>query len=212
MFFQNKSAQGQSKDFLELEPLNASADIMAESDEKVPPFYQKENIFDQGAQRIAAISQNSVFTGNLETQDNLAIFGRLIGNVTGAASVRVCGAVKGDLHCEALQSTQGIIEGDAFVAGDVQLSKNSRMTGNLRCDHAELSGTMIGDIQAVHGIVLTESAVLNGNLCACEIEIHKGAKFNGAIKTESSSAQSQLLQENSPQDSTDPEPEALPIV
>lgn len=90
----------------------------------------------------------------------------------------------------------------------VEISEESRITGNIRCERAAISGTVTGDVEAAQSVVLTETAVLNGNLCAGEIEIRKGAALHGLVKIE----RSELRREQSAgqtEDVSQPEPIVL---
>ena len=80
----------------------------------------------------------------------------------------------------------GTVEGDIFSAGPVEISAESRITGNIRCERAVISGAVTGDVEAAQSVILTETAVLNGNLRADEIEIRKGAALHGLVKIERS--------------------------
>lgn len=215
MFFQNKAEQKPSEDTLGMEPLNNPQSGLAAKDksgdeDQVPRFYQKEDLYTRGAQSMASVSQNSFFRGDVETKDDITIFGRLEGNILGAASVRVCGEVKGQIRCEALQAVEGTIEGDIFAIGSVEVSERSRIRGNLHCERAVISGSVTGDIVAAQSITLTENAVLNGDLCAAEIEMRRGARLNGSVKTEQTAQQEALPQKSSGEEAASPEAEAEP--
>ena len=156
MFFQNKS-DGRQESGPRI-PLSMELPCGAPGGaEQIPPFYQMSELLAQGAQSIAAVSQNSIFHGNVETTDDIAVFGRLEGDISGAAA-RIFGAVVGTVRCGSMQAA-GTVEGDIFSAGPIEISAESRITG---------------------------TAVLNGNLRADEIEIRKGAALHGLVKIERS--------------------------
>ena len=205
MFFQNKSDGGQESG--PSIPLSMELPCSAPGGaEQIPPFYQMSELLAQGAQSIAAVSQNSIFHGNVETTDDIAVFGRLEGDISGAAA-RIFGSVVGTVRCGSLQAA-GMVEGDIFSTGPVEISEESRITGNIRCERAAISGTVTGDVEAAQSVVLTETAVLNGNLCAGEIEIRKGAALHGLVKIE----RSELRREQSAgqtEDVSQPEPIVL---
>ena len=183
LFFQNKS-DGRQESGPGI-PLSMELPCGAPGGaEQIPPFYQMSELLAQGAQSIAAVSQNSIFHGNVETTDDIAVFGRLEGDISGAAA-RIFGTVVGTVRCGSMQAA-GTVEGDIFSAGPVEISAESRITGNIRCERAVISGAVTGDVEAAQSVVLTETAVLNGDLRADEIEIRKGAALHGLVKIERS--------------------------
>ena len=67
------------------------------------------------------------------------------------------------------------------ATSNVIVKAGTVVTGNINCKNLTVYGTVEGDILAKGGVVLKNSAVVNGNIEAARIGIESGAKLKGKV-------------------------------
>jgi cytoskeletal protein CcmA (bactofilin family) len=90
--------------------------------------------------------------------------------------------VKGTLNCTSDIWIDGIVEGNVTAEGNIFVSLNGRITGNLQAAHISVSGQVIGNLKARDRLVVEGSGHIKGDVEAEKLAIADGAIVNGNLK------------------------------
>ena len=105
------------------------------------------------------ISSETTITGDITFTGQLDIEGTVIGSVQSASGDAVLRAVSG-----------------------------GRVAGEIKVPHATVNGKVEGDVQSSERLVLSEQAVIDGDVYYNLIEMAAGAKVNGGLRHSSNVA------------------------
>lgn len=90
----------------------------------------------------------------------------ITGDLSGAGSVRIEGAVQGDIHTE-----------KAVVVG-----KDGEVEGDIRTQDAIVSGRVNGSLTAASRLEVQATARIDGDVHARRIQLEEGAMLNGTVR------------------------------
>lgn len=90
--------------------------------------------------------------------------------------------VKGNITSEADFRLDGRVEGDIACSGKIVVGQKGSVTGNIRCQNAEIHGEIIGTIQTDNHLTLKATARIQGDIRTQTLEIEAGAKFDGTCR------------------------------
>lgn len=91
---------------------------------------------------------------------------KIIGNVETNGDIRI----------------DGEIEGNVISKGKVVIGSNGKITGEVHCVNAELSGIIQGVIKVSELLSLKNASKLIGDIFTTKLSIEPGAKFTGSCK------------------------------
>jgi cytoskeletal protein CcmA (bactofilin family) len=91
---------------------------------------------------------------------------RLEGNLFSRESIRMDGAIEGDLRCER----------------KLVLGSQGRITGNVEVGEAVIMGRITGNVRVKGLLHLTESGAITGDVQSGILHIEQGATFEGNSK------------------------------
>lgn len=88
-------------------------------------------------------------------------------------------SIEGNVQVGANLRLEGEIKGDVTCKGRLVMSKSANIVGNITCNEMISEGKIDGNILAHSSITLLESATINGDIQCTQLQIDKGAIFNG---------------------------------
>lgn len=112
-----------------------------------------------------------------DKKDKSAKSGDLGGGVINLIGVNT--NIKGTIDTKSDIRMDGNLEGDLMTAAKLVLGQNGKITGNIQCEFADLSGTVEGNIKTNDTITLKSTAIVKGDIYTKHLIIEKGAVFNG---------------------------------
>lgn len=101
---------------------------------------------------------------NYPKQSKLGISSRLDGKILGS---------------EMLMVIDGQVKGEILLNGDLELTENAKISGNVKANKLHIYGKIEGNINAVDSISVEKTAVIQGNINAGIANIISGAIING---------------------------------
>lgn len=135
------------------------------------------------AKSMTVISSDAQITGDLRSQGDLNMMGIINGNIEIQGNMNASGSITGNIVAGSAHVSAGRIEGDFFNSeGNVKVEESAELLCNLATGSLETSGKITGDIEAEKGVIINESASVNGNITAKYITIKEGARINGNLK------------------------------
>jgi cytoskeletal protein CcmA (bactofilin family) len=93
---------------------------------------------------------------------------KVTGRVSGEGNLRIEGAVRGEVQ----------------IVGDAELSPGANLERNVQAAAGDVSGTLIGDVNARGPIAIRSGAVVRGELKGSEVSIEPGARVSVRLDTE----------------------------
>lgn len=90
--------------------------------------------------------------------------------------------VRGDIHSQEDLYVDGEIEGKIELEQHVlTVGPAGKVDASIRAGEVVISGTVTGNIEAVHKIIIHKDAKLTGDIKTAGISIEDGAYFKGSI-------------------------------
>jgi len=80
------------------------------------------------------------------------------------------------------------MNGNLSCSGKVNIGANGKLHGNLVCVHAEINGTVNGEITVEGLLTLNETARIKGDIQTTKLIIQEGAIFDGSCVMKSQTA------------------------
>jgi Integral membrane protein CcmA involved in cell shape determination len=90
--------------------------------------------------------------------------------------------IKGNIESNGDIRIDGILDGDLDCKGRVVVGPESKVTGTIRCNSAEIMGFVKGEIIVKELLSLKGSATITGNLTMGKLSVEPGARFVGHCK------------------------------
>jgi len=101
--------------------------------------------------------------GNTEDITIISNGVKIEGKVTSTGSIRVDGALKGDLNAK----------------GNVTVGEQGKINGEIVANIVTIGGNVVGTVNAKEKLVLETKCVLTGDIITKVLVIEAGAKFDG---------------------------------
>lgn len=105
----------------------------------------------------------------METANNVNLIStgtKVTGNIESGAGIRIDGHLKGKM----------------IIQGKVVIGTPGQVTGDIICQLLEVSGKVVGNIQASEIVSLKSSASIQGEISTKKLAIEPGAVFTGSCK------------------------------
>ena len=123
-------------------------------------FQQKsKSESNQGLQSISIISTDSIIKGDMESEGDIRIDGKLIGNINCKAKIIIGqqGRVEGNLNGNQADIL-GTINGDINMAGQLNLLGKSIINGNIHVGKLQMESTVVFNGKCIMGANVVELA------------------------------------------------------
>lgn len=143
--------------------------------------YQEDKAKKPISQETSIIHKNTTLHGDIETDDNVMIYGTLAGDIICRQDITITGNVTGNIDCLNATLNGASIEGNIRCENRITISENTIIHGNLDAQSMECSGHIKGDTKIADTILFTEHAAIIGNITTKEISIDQGAIIQGNI-------------------------------
>lgn len=85
----------------------------------------------------------------------------------------------GDLRSENDLRVDGTIQGNVYCSAKIIIGATGVVEGNIQCVHADISGRVVGDIEARELLQLHDKCQVEGNIKAGKLQVEPTAIFNG---------------------------------
>lgn len=87
--------------------------------------------------------------------------------------------VKGDIFTEGNIKIDGQLIGTLETKGRVVVGEKGKIEGEIKCNNAQISGTMQGKIICTELLSLKSTVLFIGDIVTSKLAIEPGAKFSG---------------------------------
>lgn len=152
---------------------------MAYEDEK--NYNEPDAGYEPTIDNVTTITKTILITGNIESDEDLIIYGNVKGNISCRSNVRIYGMIDGNITCDNAYFDNAIIHGDINCSKVIELTKTSVITGNITAHNVLNGGRIKGDATVEDMISFTKNSAIIGNIQTKDIEIERGAVIQGNI-------------------------------
>ena len=152
-----------------------------------------------------SVSRNTIFTGDIVSEDNVEIFGEVKGCVTSRAIAKIHGKVDGDVTCGVLVAGNANIVGNIICEKSAVFGNDTNVNGNVVATVVTVSGQINGNIKAAESVSVSSTGAVYGDISTPEIEVSKGAIVFGSVVMEQPPAPPQIEEPALPEKEPDKE-------
>lgn len=153
----------------------------AYSQAPAPETMAQQNLV-TSASVVSVIAPDMAIMGNLSSNTDINVCGRVIGDLVCGGSVVVGGDVEGDISAAEIEIS-GSVSGNITVAGTVTICSGAHVKGDIIAHELYTSGLSEGDIKVEGRAFFQSTAVIVGNVYAKTFEMNGGARIKGLVKT-----------------------------
>jgi cytoskeletal protein CcmA (bactofilin family) len=87
--------------------------------------------------------------------------------------------IEGQIRLEGDINIEGTIKGTVTSKSKVTLGANGKVDGDINCQHADISGKVMGKLNVVDVLFLKGNALVDGDISTGKLVMESGVKFNG---------------------------------
>jgi len=135
----------------------------------------------QPVSEVGVISSMTTINGTVSSKGHIRIEGNVIGDVFAYGDIKVSGKVAGDVEGANLEFGGCIVEGDSKARGDINVGKDSTLSGNVSGQLLTIDGKIKGDVTAEKGAHMSSSSLVKGSITAPTLSMSAGAELQGRV-------------------------------
>lgn|SRR5690554_347846 len=106
--------------------------------------------------------------------------------------------IKGDISSTGYFRIDGYIEGNVTTPAKVVIGKTGFIEGSLRCEDADVEGSVKGVVEISGTLTLRSSAVIDGDITIGKLAVEPGATMNvNCVMITDASSKSEVVQKKS---------------
>lgn len=135
----------------------------------------------QPISEVGVISPLTTINGTVSSKGHIRVEGSIIGDVFAYGDIKVTGKVAGDLEGGNVELGSCIVEGDVKARGDVNIGKESTLSGNMIGQLITIDGKIKGNVEAVKGAHMSGTSLVKGSITAPTLSMSAGAELQGKV-------------------------------
>ncbi|MDO5562568.1 MAG: polymer-forming cytoskeletal protein [Synergistaceae bacterium] len=148
--------------------------------------------------QCSVVARGTTFTGNIVSDGNVQVCGKVFGDITADNDVLVSGTIKGNVAGRHVDFKTGMITGDVSVSEDIVTDYGTELDGSVTAVDAVIDGRVNGNLTAKGDVVLKKNSYLEGNIEAATVTTEKGAIICGQIVINREGKQTKKQLEDAP--------------
>ncbi|MEF9920181.1 MAG: polymer-forming cytoskeletal protein [Erysipelotrichaceae bacterium] len=127
------------------------------------------------------IDETTTIVGNIISDACLIVNGSVKGDIECTVDISVNGSVTGNIHCANAVFDHSVVHGEVKCDGDLQLTVDSTLIGNVKAKNIRSAGRIKGDVDVEESISLSSTSAILGDINTISIESDRGAVIQGSI-------------------------------
>jgi cytoskeletal protein CcmA (bactofilin family) len=135
----------------------------------------------QPLSEVGVISSLTTINGTVSSKGHIRVEGNVIGDVFAYGDIKVTGKVAGDIEGGNIELGGCIIEGDIKARGDVNIGKDSTLTGDMSGQLITIDGKIKGNVEAAKGAHMSGTSLIKGSITAPTLSMSAGAELQGKV-------------------------------
>lgn len=138
-------------------------------------------VFSTPQTEVTTITKGTVITGDLNAECNVKMMGTLNGNLKTEHEAIIHGKIVGNLTSKTALLNTCAIKGNLQVDESLNVADQSAIIGEVKCKSLIMGGKLKGNIICEEFVQLLSSAIVIGDITAGGIAMDKGAHVAGKI-------------------------------
>lgn len=155
------------------------ADNEVKKDETKMSDIRVESVDRKINESASVITAGTVVTGNIISEDDFVLNGKVEGDVESCGTLIVTGVLKGNATASSICIDGAKVTGDISSDGTLEIGSNSVVVGNIKAIGATISGAVKGDVDVKGPVILESNAIVVGNIKSKTFQIMNGAIVEG---------------------------------
>lgn len=98
-----------------------------------------------------------------------------------ANTIQAGTSITGEVNSEGSIRIDGKLNGSLYTQGKLVVGSSGNITGDIRCQNANIEGRIEGQLEVKEMLILKQSAVIDGDIKTLKLVVEEGAVFNGKI-------------------------------
>ena len=90
--------------------------------------------------------------------------------------------IDGNIASDGSIRIEGTINGDIDSKGNIIIGPNATVNGSIKCNHIEISGSVLGNVICNSHLKVFAQGSLKGNIEVSSFDIEEGGTFDGNCK------------------------------
>lgn len=128
---------------------------------------------------VSVLTESMFINGNVATEGELEVKGRVIGNVEALGKLNITGTVQGNSQAAEIYAEGANITGELRSLGSIKVGQSTVIIGNIYANSAVIAGAVKGDIDVKGPVILDASAIVMGDIKSKSVQINNGAVIEG---------------------------------
>lgn len=180
---QEMADEADDTDFEEDEPLpekepeaidKAESEVLSK-EEPVRPAAPASKVSNE----VSVLTESMFINGNVATEGELEVKGRVIGNVEALGKLNITGTIQGNSQAAEIYAEGASITGELRSLGSIKIGQSTVIIGNIFANSAVVAGAVKGDIDVKGPVILDASAIVMGDIKSKSVQINNGAVIEG---------------------------------
>lgn len=131
----------------------------------------------------AIISKCTIIEGDIKVENDIEVYGQVIGNVESTGCIYIENAVvMGKIAGNEVLIKNSKIQGDIYSIAKIDLQVGTEIIGDIKSKQIFVNCQCTGNVVAEKIVYLLDQTVLKGDVQTPTIRIDEGAMFEGVIK------------------------------
>lgn len=131
---------------------------------------------------FTVIARGAKLNGGITSQYTVDIRGEVTGDVASEQNLNISGLLKGNAAVENAALNSGRMRGSIDARGDVKVSGDSIIFGDITAENAVIDGKVKGNVTVRQTLTLGAKAAVDGKITANLLSMQAGAIFTGQLQ------------------------------
>lgn len=157
-----------------------------EFDAALPEMPDEEVAVFQGNAKteVTKIGGDTVITGTIKSSGTMEIRGTVYGDVYSDDNVYLYGRVAGNINCKNFYQYSGAVKGNVTASDNIEIGQSGAILGDLAGANIRADGRISGNVISAGKTELLENAILVGDITTRHIVMRDTACLSGAVHLE----------------------------
>ena len=134
---------------------------------------------------VTKIGGDTVITGSVKSSGALEIRGTIYGDIISDDDVYLYGRVAGNVFCKNFYHYTGAVKGDVTAANAIEIEVGGAVLGSLKAAEIRSDGRVSGNLVSAGKAELLENAIVVGDITTKHFVMRDSACLCGAVQLES---------------------------
>ena len=133
--------------------------------------------------KLTYISSDVQIIGDFKAKNDVEFYGEIKGSIETAGSLKLNGSSEGNIKANTLSLENARVQGNVNSMNQLCIDKDSKVVGDISGKAIIIGGNLKGNVYAEDSVLITEQAIIKGDISTNLIDIRQGAQISGKLET-----------------------------